>query len=243
MAMRDPAVNEDRGEYCRRVEAYLCRKNDGHLIRIVGPAFEAVCGWADRGVPFAIACQGIDRYFERYYAKTTRRRPVQIQFCEADVLDLFDDWRRAVGVSTSATEDDGAAGDAASETHRHGSLPAHLERVIARLTTLRGGGAVDDEVLDRFVRELDSARASARGLRGAAREAFLNRLRDVDAELLAFAADKTAASALAELRREATEELAPFRDRLPADAYERALQTCVDRLLRDRARLPQVAFD
>ena len=42
---------DDASEYCRQVEAYLCRKNDGHLIRIVGPAFEQVCGWAARGVP------------------------------------------------------------------------------------------------------------------------------------------------------------------------------------------------
>ena len=33
-------------QYCREIEAYLCRKNDGHLVRIVGPAFEQVCGWA-----------------------------------------------------------------------------------------------------------------------------------------------------------------------------------------------------
>ena len=51
-------------QYCRDLEAYLCRKNDGHLIRIVGPAFEQVCGWAARGVPFTVACRGIDRYFE-----------------------------------------------------------------------------------------------------------------------------------------------------------------------------------
>ena len=36
-------------DYCRAVEAYLCRKNDGHLIRIVGPAFEQVCAWSRRG--------------------------------------------------------------------------------------------------------------------------------------------------------------------------------------------------
>ena len=24
------------GEYCREIEAYLCRRNEGHLIRIVG---------------------------------------------------------------------------------------------------------------------------------------------------------------------------------------------------------------
>jgi hypothetical protein len=81
------------------VEAHLCRKNDGHLIRIVGPAFEQVCGWAVRGVPLTVAMRGIDRYFERYYAKGPRRRPVRVEFCEADVMDVFDEWRRALGIT------------------------------------------------------------------------------------------------------------------------------------------------
>src|SRR6185436_6791795 len=62
----DLAVTPD--EYCRAIEAHLTRKNDGHLIRIVGPAFELVRGWADQGIPFKVACHGIDRSFERYYA-------------------------------------------------------------------------------------------------------------------------------------------------------------------------------
>ena len=88
-------------EYCREIETYLCQKNDGHLIRVVGPSFEVVSGWAAQGVPLKIACAGIDRYFERYYRKGPRRRPVKIDFCDADVLDVFDEWRRATGVQSS----------------------------------------------------------------------------------------------------------------------------------------------
>src|SRR5919202_6002357 len=112
-------MSQPEEDYCRQIESYLCRKNDGHLIRIVGPAFEQVCGWATRGVPLKVAFHGIDRYFERYYAKGPRRRPVRIEFCEADVLDVFDEWRRAVGVATPAGD-----GDAPSP---HASLPRHLE--------------------------------------------------------------------------------------------------------------------
>ena len=61
-------------EYCRSVETYLCRKNEGHLIRIVGPSFELVSSWAEQGVPLKVAFRGIDRYFERYYSKPQRRR-------------------------------------------------------------------------------------------------------------------------------------------------------------------------
>src|SRR5512144_2516094 len=121
-------VSDDPERYCRDLEAYLCRKNDGHLVRIVGPAFEQVCGWAARGVPFSVACRGIERYFERYYAKGRRRRPVRIEFCEADILDVFDDWRRAVGItSETAGAPQEAGGD--ESARRLGSLPAHLERV------------------------------------------------------------------------------------------------------------------
>ena len=88
-------------EFCRELEAYLCRKNDGHLIRIVGPVFSTVTGWAEQGIPVKVACRGIDRYFDRVQHKP-RRRPVPIQFCEADILDAFDEWRRALGLSAPA---------------------------------------------------------------------------------------------------------------------------------------------
>jgi len=69
----DPLEDGERraaiAEFCREIETYLCRKNDGHLIRVTGPSFDLVAGWAARGVPLKIAFKGIDRYFERYYAK------------------------------------------------------------------------------------------------------------------------------------------------------------------------------
>src|SRR5258705_450507 len=71
----------------------------GHLVRIVGPAFEQVCAWAAKGIPLKVTMRGIDRYFERYYAKGPRRRPVRVDFCEADILDVFDEWRRALGIT------------------------------------------------------------------------------------------------------------------------------------------------
>jgi hypothetical protein len=229
--------------YCRELETYLCRKNDGHLIRIVGPAFEQVCGWATRGVPLKVAQRGIDRYFERYYAKGPRRRPVQIQFCEADVFEVFDEWRRAVGVPIRDGEvtDDESQDEGSSR--RHGSLPAHLERVIARLTTLRGGEDRSlDDVVDRFVRELDASRAAAKGLRGDARAAFLERLRTLDDELMAAARGLCTAPVLQQLEGEADEELAPFRARMPREAFEQSRRAAVDRLLRDRRRLPVITF-
>src|SRR5688572_8754027 len=109
----------DLGAYCRAVESYLCRRNEGHLVRVVGPAFDCVAAWAARGVPLRVAYRGIDRCVDRLAAKGNRRRPVKVEFCDADVLDVFDEWRRAVGVPAAAPEVDDASG-----SRRHASLGA-----------------------------------------------------------------------------------------------------------------------
>jgi len=226
-------------DYCREIETYLCRKNDGHLIRITGPSFDLVTAWAAQGVPLKVACRGIDRYFERYYAKGPRRRPVRIDFCEADVLDTFDEWRRATGLTAGA---EGEAADSESPAgHRGPSLPVHMERVLRRLTSARATGTLDagfDDLLDRVARELEAAR----GARGAKRQALVERLSALDRELLETARAGLDDAGRAALAREAEEELAGFRSAMSPEAFARAREAAIDRLIRDRAGLPTIAF-
>ena len=227
----------DIADYCRDIEAYLCRKNEGHLIRIAGPVFVQVSGWAEQGVPLAVAFRGIDRYCERYYAKGPRRRPVRVEFCEADILELFDDWRRAVGVSqlVDAPQD-------AEPPAKRDSLPAHLDRAIARLTAMRSSGrsAAFDSRLDEAVRELDRARAVAKQARGEARQSLIDRLRTLDRELLDAARDAIDPPRRAALLAEAEIEIAPFAARMAADARARAIAAAFDRLVRDAVGLPVI---
>jgi hypothetical protein len=235
------AVSDDDPEtFCRSVEAYLTRKNDGHLVRIVGPAFEQVRGWATQGIPINVVNRGIDRYFERYYARGPRRRPVRIEFCEADVLDVFDEWKRAVGVAR--TEPPGRTDE--EPARKQSTLLAHLERVVARLTTLRGGEDRRlDAVLEEIVRELDAARGGARNLRGEARTELVEQLRVLDARLVRAARGVCDASTLQRFEADADRELAPFRQRMPADAYTQSKALCIDRLVREQLRLPIITFE
>jgi hypothetical protein len=232
-------MNADRmdpGQYSRELEAYLCRKNDGHLIRIAGPAFEKVCAWAEQGIPFKVACRGIDRYFERYYAKGPRRRPVRIEFCEADVLDAFDQWRRAIGVVA------GANGDVPAREPR-ASLPAHLQRIVQKLTGARAASdgalaAALDEALD----ALDGLRATAASVRGDARTRALDRLEAIDRRLLEAVRGAAPADLLASLRREAHSELAGYAGRMAPEAFEQAVAAATERLLRERFGLPRIQY-
>jgi hypothetical protein len=231
-------------EYCREIEAYLCRKNDGHLIRIVGPSFERVCGWAEQGIPFKIACQGIDACFVRYYAKGARRRPVQIDFCENDILDAFEAWRRAVGVRVPGA--DTLEGEAHAK-RRTRSLPEHLDRVCERVTGRRAGMTplppAFDEVLETVAKEAAAFRDLPGPLRGETRERIVARLVELDRMLLDAARAHADPVVVQGMRAEATEQLLPFRDRMPADTYQRAIDSAVDRLLREREQLPTVSFE
>jgi hypothetical protein len=229
-------------EYCRHIEAYLCRKNDGHLIRIVGPSFERVCSWSEQGVPFKIACQGIDRYFERYYAKATRRRPVQIDFCEHDVLDAFDAWRRAVGV-----ESDKSGSERGEQPANRRSLPRHLDRVSEMIAARRSRAGRQSPMLDTALDAAAAAIAEFRGrhgpLRGEVRDEITSRLEELDRAVLRAARECADPVLLEGMRGEAAEQLRSFRQRMAQAAYDRALDAAVDRLLREHDRLPTIAYD
>lgn len=233
----------DVESYCRDIEAYLCRKNDGHLIRITGAAFEQVQGWAGQGIPIKVAEAGIDRYFERYYRKGPRRRPVRVEFCEADVLDAFDDWRRAVGVARVVP--DSAGGPEVEEplpaARGRRSLASQIESALSRLTILRGSDTVDPAfraALEEAVRALDALGSEAAHARGDARDGIVRRLAELE-QLLADAALASLEPAeQAALRTEAEQELAPFRGRMAEDAYQQSRRQATQRLVRERFGLP-----
>ena len=231
-------------EYCREIESYLCRKNDGHLIRIVGPSFERVCGWAAQGIPLKIARQGIDAYFVRYYAKGTRRRPVQIDFCEHDILDAFDAWRRAVGVRIPGVD---TTEEEAEAKRRKRSLPQHLDRICERVTARRAGMTPPppefDAVLETVANEAAAFRDMPGPIRGETRDRVTARLVELDRLMLDAARAQFDGAALAALRAEAERELSAFRDRMPGEAYQQAIESAIDRLVREREQLPAITFD
>jgi hypothetical protein len=224
----------DHSEYCRQLEAYLCQKNGGHLVRIVGPAFEKVRGWAEQGVPLKVAYRGIDRYCERH-AQRARRRPARIEFCEADVLEQFDDWRRAVGVAA------GGAGDAGGPS-RKPTLASHIERVVSRLIARRRvGSAAFERQIEMLLEELDRLAGDARRARGETRVGLVERLARMDDELMQVAAAELDDRSAAAARRDATEELAPFEPH-KSRRTGRALEAAFMREVRELLDLPTIAL-
>ena len=242
----------DADAYCREIEAHLCRRNAGHLVRVAGPAFEMVAGWAAKGIPLKVALSGIDRAVDRRDAKGPSRRPLRVEFCEADVLDAFDAWRRAVGVGTAgggAAERPGAGDSAAEDTRRkHGAVasrPSRPRRDQAhrlRRGRLRSPATSNARSNGRSGNSATRGRQS-RSLRGEARAAFIARLQAVDAELLAAARAATPPDVLDALTlRSRARNWPRFATAWPPDDYSRAVEAATMKLLRERLKLPDIAY-
>jgi hypothetical protein len=234
-------------DYCRKVETYLCKKNDGHLIRVVGPAFQQVSEWARQGIPLKVAFHGIDRYFERYHARGRRRWPVRIEFCENDVLDTFDEWRRAVGVTPAAAVVASAdRGEAVERRPARPGLQKHLDRLVDRLTAVRATQAAGGPIgvaLDRALDELASLAAGVKGAKGDRRTRLIARLADIDETLVGAVRRSLDANRLEDIEREAARELEPFRERMADGAFRDAVAKAANRLLALEAGLPRVRFE
>ena len=216
----------------------------GTWYRIVGPAFETVRSWATQGVPLKVAFQGIDRCVERASARAGRRRPLRIEFCESDVLEAFDAWRRAIGVGATRVSEEGAAEEWGSTT-RKGSLAAHVERSLSRLLVVKVGRdqPAFDAVVTRVTTELDRLAETAKSARGEARAGSIARLAELDADLMAAARATVSEGASAALQREVDAELAGFSGRMPAESIEKARALTFDRLLRESLNLPVLSYE
>lgn len=231
----------DIGEYCRRVEAHLARVNQGHLIRIAGTSFELVRGWAVDGIPLSIVYRGIDQKAERHRAGRSKR-PLRLEFCEADVRAVYDDWRRAVGVPAGSVGADDDPGPVIEERRRP-SVVREIDRASARLLAAAGRLETPEALRDAIaaiLERLASLREQLRHARGDARRALVEELAVVD-RAIADAARQAADVSLTDVEAEAARELGSFRARMPADAWQRSVDAAVDRLLRERYGLPSLS--
>lgn len=237
----------DIGDYCRQVEAHLTRVNGGHLVRIVGPGFMLVRQWAEEGVPISAVFRGIEQKAERHKAGAARR-PLRIEFCESDVREVYEAWRRAIGVgataltvtdaSTEETPADRGSGSARRVTTRD------LDRAIERLMSAAGRLELPELFRDEINRALEqvmAVRDAVKGSRGAARDTHLARLPEIDVALMAAAHAAMTPEALAPIQQDAERDLEPFRSRLSPEAWAQAVAVTVDRGVRGHFGLPEIA--
>jgi hypothetical protein len=216
--------------------------NEGQIIRVVGPAFELVRGWALEGMPLSIVTHGIDLKAERHRAGRSAR-PLRLEFCEADVRQVYTRWRRAVGLAAGLSTE---ADPASQATNKRPSLSRQLDRALDKLSRVTGRldlPASVREAVSQAINELSVVRDAARTTRGDARKALTSQLPSIDAALLGAGRDALGAEVLDRLRRSAEADLAAYRTRLAPDIWRRSVDRALDQLLRDHLGLPTLSFD
>ena len=233
----------DLGDYCRRVEEHLTRVNEGQLIRVVGPAFELVRGWALEGVPLSIVVHGIDLKSARHRAGTSKR-PLRLEFCEADVREVYARWRRSVGLNAGSS--DPQADSENDATGKRPSLSRQLDRALDKLS--RASGRLDlpeafRDTVSQAIADLSQIRESARTARGEARGELMNRLIPIEAALADAGRAAVGGDACVEMQREAEHDLAAYRTRLSPELWKRSVDRSVDQLVRDHLGLPTLNLE
>ncbi len=145
--------------------------------------------------------------------------------------DVFDGWRRAVGLTRGTPPGAGRHCQARPSNRDGGRSRRHLDRAIDRLSAAAGRLDLPEafrETADRVLQQLVALRDAARKARGAARDDLSVRLAAIDRELVDAARASAAPEVVAALRAEAEQDLAPYRDRLAGDAWQRSIELTVD---------------
>lgn len=240
----------DVADYCRQVEAHLTRINGGHLVRVVGPGFALVKQWADEGVPLSVVFKGIEQKADRHKAGASKR-PLRIEFCESDVREVFEAWRRATGIVAAGPEGPASnEGRPASNESGPASIGDELKRrspsksidkAIERLGRVAGRLELSDEFRDAVSQAIERLAAVREGLahsRGPAREPWLAQVAPIDRDLMTQARRVVDAQVLRGLTEQAEREMATYRDRLAPEAWQRAVTVTVERGVRAHLGLP-----
>jgi len=135
------------------------------------------------------------------------------------------------------------AGEIVSLLGRNGAGRSTAVKTLIGLVPPAGSIRFRGERIDGIVRQLDHLAADARTVRGEARADIINRLRVLDDEIVEAAAQEVDAETKAVLHTEADGELAPFAQRMPGAALERARAAAFTRLVRDAIGLPVLTYE
>ncbi len=229
----------DLSEYCRELESYLCRKNGGHLVRIIGTGVRA-------GVRVGRTRRAADRGLSRdrsVLRAAARRRARRAASGPRRVLRgrhprpvrrLAPGGRRRPGTGR------GGAG--------RGRAQARADR-SPRARRRAAGGQPRAPVAGVRAARRRPARPRSIGCRANRRSRAATRGRRSStgwpSSIASSCRPRRPSSilhALAGARREAEAELAPFGSRLSPEMRAQAVEAAFERLVRDSLGLPQIRY-
>jgi hypothetical protein len=249
--------------YFTEIEDAFIRRRGKHLL--LSPMDWALIeSWKSMGVPLHVALRGVEKSFDSYEAKPRRRSVKSLLYCQEEVEAQFAEWRdRQTGAHDAvgaAAETNGRAtksgkGKGAREEAEGDGLPfpreaiaSHLasscaETVSARAARLAKGR--EDELTEALARAASRLEGLERDFAAATRpdaELLEGALCDLEAMLDRAVRSSVEPERIDARRREAEEQLKPYRARMERKVYEQTRDNLLAKYLREDCDVPRLSL-
>jgi len=194
-----------------------------------------VQAWYEAGVPLRVVHKAIERFFAREERRSQpRRRGPSLEYCEADVFELWELWRESHRGVHDAAE---PGGDRQREV-----LSDHLAAVRSRLVRARDGRAdlaSTGRALGRAIKAIDEL---ADSLEEASIEALEEALVEIERRILRAIRRDLRDDELARLQSDASQHVDTVRKGIDERAYQTLLRKTEERALLAHVDLPRIAL-
>ena len=224
--------------YFTEIEEHF-QKHWGGLLRLSPLDWALVETWKDAAIPLEAVLRGIDRTFEHYEKRHSKRKVNGIGFCVQEVLAAAEEMKEAA-VGANRTEPKEPAGFSSGE------IASFLRRNAEELSSakLPEGHGISCQQL---------AKESAETLRGLAAgiedgttklrlEDLERRLTVLEEKLFAVLLAATPDAEVVTVRAEADRAMSPYRRKMPAAQIEQLLKQYVHKQLLEKYGVPRLSL-
>lgn len=224
--------------YFTEIEDAFVRRRGKHLF--LSPMDWALMEtWKQQGIPLHIVLRGVEKSFDSFEARPRKRTVKSLLYCQEEVEAQFAEWVEArVGSSDQVPET-----DPDKTPFSLAAITEHLKRCRTSLSQLAASRSVDDlsEALDRAATllteiesDLNAATLDTRKL-----EDSLTGLERMLNDGLLSVVD---ADALAQLKKEVTDQLKPYRAQMEEAAYKQTFDNLLLKGLREQFAIPRLSL-
>jgi hypothetical protein len=247
--------------YFTEIEDAFVRRRGKHLL--LSPMDWALIeSWKSMGVPLHVALRGVEKSFDSYEAKPRRRTVKSLLYCQEEVEAQFAEWRdRQTGAHAAgdaAMNGSGAKsgkGKGAREETEGDGLPFPREAIALHLASSRAetvsardarlAKGREDELTEALARASSRLEGLERDFAAAARpdaELLEGALCDLEAMLDRAVYSSVEPERIEARRREAEEQLKPYRARMERGVYEQTRDNLLAKYLREDCDVPRLSL-
>jgi hypothetical protein len=248
--------------YFTEIEDAFIRRRGKHLL--LSPMDWALIeSWKTMGVPLHVALRGVEQSFDSYESKPRKRSVKSLLYCQEEVEAQFAEWRERQTGAHAAGGAQANGGGAKSKGGKKGgggeaeddplpfpreAIASHLAASRAEITSarearLKRGG--EDELTETLARAAARLADLERDFAAAAcpdAELLEGALCDLEAMLDRAVRSSVEPERAEARRREAEEQLKPYRARMERAVYEQTRDNLLAKHLREDCGVPRLSL-